>query len=92
MAIDIIVESMYGRTRLAEAGLKLMPLGDDLQVSAVKFGSRARKAGFEQGWDISHVQVPTDRPVKYWFFLPGFLLAGLVWWMQGRRMRAPLTA
>jgi TRAP transporter 4TM/12TM fusion protein len=81
-----------GRARLSEAGLLLMPLGDDLQVGAVKFGSRAKKAGFEQGWDISHVQVPTDRPSKYWFFLPGFLLAALAWWMQGRRMGARRSA
>ena len=77
-----------GRARLSEAGLTLMPLGDDVQVGAVKFGSRAKRSGFEQGWDITGVQVPTGRPSKYWFALPGFLLAALVWWLQGRRMRA----
>ena len=76
-----------GRTRLSEAGLTLMPLGDDVQVGGVRFGSRAKKAGFEQGWDIVGVQLPTERPSKYWFFLPGFLLVGLVWWLQGLRMR-----
>ena len=76
-----------GRKRLADAGLTLMPLGEEMQVGAVKFGSRAKRSGFEPGWDITAVQVPTDRPVKYWFFLPGFLLAGLVWWLQGLRMR-----
>ena len=59
----------------------------DMQVGVVKFGSQAKRSGFEPGWDVSHVQVPTDRPSKYWFFLPGFLLAALVWWLQGRRMR-----
>ena len=58
-----------------------------MQVGAVKFGSQAKRSGFEPGWDVRHVQVPTDRPTKYWFFLPGFLLAALVWWLQGLRMR-----
>ena len=76
-----------GRKRLADAGLTLVPLGTDMQVGAVKFGSQAKRSAFEPGWDVSHVQVPTDRPTKYWFFLPGFLLAALVWWLQGLRMR-----
>ena len=68
-----------------------MSLGDAVQVGAVRFGSQARKSGFEQGWDIAYVQVPTDRPSKNWFLLPGMLLMALVWALQGRRMRA-LTA
>ena len=76
-----------GRKRLADAGLTLVPLGSDMQVGAVKFGSQAKRSGFEPGWDVRHVQVPTDRPTKYWFFLPGFMLAALVWWLQGLRMR-----
>ncbi|WOP14734.1 TRAP transporter permease [Ottowia sp. SB7-C50] len=76
-----------GRKRLSDAGLALVPLGSDMQVGTVKFGSQAKRSGFEPGWEVSHVQVPTDRPTKYWFFLPGFLLAALVWWLQGQRMR-----
>ena len=41
-----------GRKRLAEAGLTLSTLGDATQISGVKFGSRAKKSGFEQGWDV----------------------------------------
>ena len=87
VSVQLGAHGADGRARLADAGLTLMPLGDDLQVGAVRFGSRARRAGFEPGWDISHVQVPTDRPAKYWFFLPGLALAALVWWLQGRRLR-----
>ena len=39
-----------GRKRLADAGLQLVPLGAEVQIGAVKFGSRAQKSGFEQGW------------------------------------------
>lgn len=82
-----------GRKRLADAGLQLVPLGDELQIGAVRFGSRARKAGFEQGWDVVEIKVKNDRPTKRWFYLPGFLLIGLIWWWQGRRLRRnPMTA
>jgi hypothetical protein len=36
------------------------------------------------------VLVPTDRPKAHWFYLPGLLLAALVWFAQGRRMPRPL--
>jgi TRAP transporter 4TM/12TM fusion protein len=76
-----------GRKRLMDAGLQLVPLGDAVQIGQVKFGTRAAKSGFEQGWDVSAVQVPTDRPTPHWFYLPALLLVGLVWWNQGRRMK-----
>jgi len=76
-----------GRKRLADAGLQLVPLGDALQVGAVRFGSRAAKSGFEQGWDVQDVQVRTDRPSPHWFYLPALALVVLVWWTQGRRQR-----
>lgn len=76
-----------GRKRLMEAGLQLVPLGDAVQIGQVKFGTRAAKSGFEQGWDLSAVQVPTDRPTAHWFYLPALLLIGFVWWSQGRRMK-----
>ncbi len=77
-----------GRKRLADAGLQLVPLGAQVQIGAVKFGSRAKKGGFEQGWDVEQVKVKADRPTKHWFYLPAFLLIGFVWWWQGRRLRA----
>ena len=75
-----------GRKRLAEAGLQLVPLGATVQVGAVKFGSRAKRGGFEPGWDVAAVKVPTGAPSPHWFYLPALLLVGLVWWNQGRRM------
>ena len=77
-----------GRKRLADGGLQLVPLGGSIQVGAVKFGSRAKRGGFESGWDVSAVKVPTDAPSAHWFYLPALLLIALVWWNQGRRMPA----
>jgi hypothetical protein len=75
-----------GRKRLADAGLTLAGLGESLKVSGVKFGSRARKSGFEQGWDVARIEVPSGRASPYWFYLPALALVALVWWSQGRRV------
>lgn len=75
-----------GRRRLAQAGVQVMVLGEQVQIGAVKFGSQAQKAGLEQGWDIVAVKVPTDRPSPHWFYLPALLLVGVVWVSQGRRL------
>ena len=75
------------RQRLAEAGLTVTGMGEQLQVSAVKFGSRAAKARVEQGFDIVGVKVPNDRLSAYWFYIPGAVIALFVWLMQGWRMR-----
>ena len=89
VAVQLGEKGEDGRKRLADAGLQLVPLGDAVQIGQVKFGSRAKKGGFEQGWDVSSVELPTDRPSPHWFYLPALLLATLVWWVQGRRMVAP---
>lgn len=76
-----------GRKRLADSGLQLMVLGDQVQIAAVRFGSAARKAGFEEGFDVAALKLPTDRPSPYWFYIPGSLLLLAVWLLQGRRLR-----
>ncbi len=81
-------EGADGRARLAQAGLTLLPLGERLEVGQVRFGSRAQKAGIETGWELRAIQAPTGRPSPHGFYLPALLLAGLVWWRQGRRMAA----
>lgn len=87
VAVQLGDQGPDGRKRLSDAGLQLMPLGDAVQIGQVKFGTRAAKSGFEQGWDVTGVQVPTDRPTPHWFYLPALLLVLLVWWNQGRRLR-----
>ena len=79
-----------GRKRLADAGLTVVPLGENLQIGGVKFGSSARKAGFEQGFEIDAIQLPSGRASPYWFYVPALLLIGVVFWSQGRRMAPPV--
>jgi hypothetical protein len=87
VAIGLGAAGEDGRRRLSQSGLQLMTLGDRVQIGAVRFGSRAQKAGLEQGWDVVSLQVPADRPTPHWFYLPALLLIGGVWLSQGARMR-----
>jgi TRAP transporter 4TM/12TM fusion protein len=75
-----------GRKRLAEAGLTLMSLGDQTQIGGVRFGSRAQRAGWEQGWDVLEVKVPNpQRWSDFWVYVPALLLLAGMWARQGRR-------
>jgi hypothetical protein len=77
--------------RLSLAGLTVMAFGDTAQVASVAFGSSARRAGWEQGWDIQQVKVPhPDRPSEFWVFVPAFLILIWLWTRQGVRMRRAL--
>jgi hypothetical protein len=79
-------EGASGRERLRSGGVTLSQLGDELEVANVKFGSRARKLGVEQGYKVVELKLPNpDRPSTHWVFLPAALLAWLVWWRQGKR-------
>jgi TRAP transporter 4TM/12TM fusion protein len=88
VALQLGPQSDDGRKRLAQAGLQLVPLGDKMQIGAVRFGSRAQKGGLEPGWEIASLKVPADRPTPHWFYLPALVLIGVVWLTQGLRMRA----
>ncbi|MCB1957315.1 MAG: DUF3394 domain-containing protein, partial [Rhodocyclaceae bacterium] len=65
-----------GRKRLAAEGVNVVPFGDALQVSGVRFGSRAEKLGIETGFSITAVEMESDRPAKEWIYLPALLLLG----------------
>ncbi|MDP1693378.1 MAG: TRAP transporter permease [Burkholderiaceae bacterium] len=92
VAVSLGLPEADGRKRLAATGLTLAPLGDKVQVVAAKFGSAARKSGFEEGFDIVEIKVPSGRSSPYWFYLPGLVLIALVWWSQGRRLAHPRSA
>ncbi|MGH8681331.1 MAG: TRAP transporter permease [Burkholderiales bacterium] len=76
-----------GRERVNEAGLTLTVVGDQVQISTVKFGSRAKKSGFEQGWKVAAIKVPTERASEHWVYLPALALLAFVYFLQRRRIR-----
>ena len=87
-------EGATGRERLRSGGVTLSQLGNELEVANVKFGSRARKLGVEQGYKVSALRLPNpERPSQHWVLFPTALLVGLIWWLQGRRLvRRPVLA
>jgi len=80
------------KARLASSGLTVMADGDNLMVVAVKFGSKADKLGIEQSFRVTALEVPSDRPAKEWFFIPAFVLLGLIIVVQRARGRRQVVA
>jgi len=79
-------EGANGRERIRNSGVTLVGAGNELQISDVKFGSRARKLGVERGYKILAIELPNrNRPSQNWVFIPAGLLIGLIWFLQGRR-------
>ncbi|MBX3657920.1 MAG: TRAP transporter permease [Ramlibacter sp.] len=78
--------------RLGKIGLSLMAQGDAVQVMSVKFGSAAEKLGIEQGFRITSIEMPADRPDKEWLFIPALALLLLVFGVQRRRERQESAA
>ena len=80
-----LAEPGDGRKRLLAAGLTISAFGDDVRVASVRFGSRAKKSGFEQGFEVAAVKVPNDRPSEHWVYIPALALVAFVYFLQRRR-------
>jgi TRAP transporter 4TM/12TM fusion protein len=77
-----------GMQRLSAAGLTVMAMGDQAQIAAVRFGSQARRAGWEQGWDVAEIKIPNPaRPSEFWAYVPAVLILVLIWIRQGAKLR-----
>lgn len=74
------------QARLAHSGLTVMQNGEELMVMGARFGSTAEKLGIEQGFRITSIEVPNDRPAKEWFYLPAVALLLLIIVLQRRRI------
>jgi len=59
-----------------------------MQIAQTAFGSRAEKLRVEQGFKISSIELPADRPGKEWMFLPALALLAVVVFLQRRPRRA----
>jgi TRAP transporter 4TM/12TM fusion protein len=75
------------RDRLRKIGLTVVPLGGDIQIAQVQFGSRAEKLGLEQGFKVASIEVPAERPAKEWLFIPALALLAVVVFAQRARVR-----
>jgi TRAP transporter 4TM/12TM fusion protein len=83
-------ESGTAAQRLDRFGLRLLPMGDQIDVLSVKFRSKAEKAGFQQGQKVTAIEVENNRPAPEWMFIPSLAVLGLVVFLQ-RRRQVPAT-
>jgi hypothetical protein len=75
--------------RLREAGIGVMMIGDEAQVSDVTYGSEAARYGVDFGMNITEVLLPnTNRWPKEILFIPALALIVLVYFVQRRRRPA----
>ena len=74
-----------GVQRMKRAGVTFSLLGDRVDVLAVGLKSPAAKAGIEQGFSVTGIEIEADRPAKQWVYLPAALIVLLVVLLQ--RMR-----
>lgn len=80
-----------GAQRIKNAGMTVMSTPEGVEVMAVGLKSGADKAGFEQGFKVSGIEVLTDRPAKEWLYLPAMLLLLAVFAMQRMREQSVVT-
>ena len=73
--------------RLSQAGLILRKEADRVLIDSVGFASQAEKAGLEFDWAITSILNETRRPPRELMYIPGYLLLGLIVFMQRRRCR-----
>jgi hypothetical protein len=74
------------RERLRRIGVTIVPLGNEMQIAQVQFGSPAEKLGLEQGFKVVAIELPAERPPKEWMFVPALLLLAGVMLLQWRRL------
>ncbi|RRU76433.1 TRAP transporter fused permease subunit [Stutzerimonas xanthomarina] len=82
-----IPDGESGEEKLEKIGLMTYEDDGKVLIDSVTFGSPAAEAGLEFDQQILRVRAPTDRLPKEFMWIPGFLLFGLIVWMQRRRQR-----
>jgi TRAP transporter 4TM/12TM fusion protein len=81
-----------GEERLDKLGMQTYEEDGKLLIDSVSFGSLAAEAGLEFDQQILKVLAPTDRWTKELMWIPGFMLFGLVVWLQRRRREPEVNA
>jgi TRAP transporter 4TM/12TM fusion protein len=80
-----VPEGATGEERLEKLGMQTYEEDGRLLIDSVSFGSPAAEAGLEFDQQILKVLAPTDRWTKELMWIPGFMLFGLIVWLQRRR-------
>ncbi|ABD68781.1 TRAP transporter, 4TM/12TM fusion protein [Rhodoferax ferrireducens T118] len=80
-----------GVQRIRNSGMTVMTTPSGVEIMSVNLKSSADKAGFEQGFQVSGVEVPYDRMDKRWLYLPALLLLAAVYAAQRMRPELPVA-
>ncbi|MDX1489508.1 MAG: DUF3394 domain-containing protein, partial [Acidiferrobacterales bacterium] len=78
-----------GETRLKHGGILIRIEEGKVLIDNVEFASEAEKNGLEWDWEITGLEVRSERPPEELMFIPALALLGLLAWLQLRR-RSPV--
>jgi hypothetical protein len=73
--------------RMAGIGFETRDEDGKTLIDMVTFASNAEKAGIDFDQEILNVKVPSRRPPKQLMFIPAFVLAGLIYFLQNNRRK-----
>ncbi|MEO9655549.1 TRAP transporter permease [Marinomonas sp.] len=90
--IQLTNASGDGNARLQSLGLNMSYMDDIWTVDYVDFDSPAAKAGIDFGWQITGIEVESDRPPKELVFIPAILVLLLIRKLQQKRMASAAIA
>jgi len=80
-----------GKNRLYEsAGLSVALQGGQAIIDNIRLNGPAQKWSIDFDWAILELQIPTQRMVKEWFYIPAYLLLALIILLQQNRRRSAL--
>ncbi len=68
------------------AGLEFRQEDGKVLVDSISFGKAAEQAGVDFDWQLTSIEVANERMPKQIFYIPAFLLLGLIIFLQRRRM------
>lgn len=84
-----VPDGASGEDRMATLGIQTYEQDGKILIDTVTFGSQAADLGLEMDQQILSVKAPTERWHKELMWLPGFLLFGVIVWLQRRRAVRP---
>ncbi len=87
-----VPEGESGQDRLDALGIATYEQDKQTLIDIVSFASPAEAAGLQFDQQIVDVRVPVERVRKEWMWIPAFLLFGLVYYLQRRRVNKQNTS
>lgn len=81
-----LADNENGTQRLESTGMLLREEAGSVFIDSIAFGSAAEKAGLDLDWQIDSLVIATERPPKYWLFVPLSMVLALMALGQRRRL------